>query len=551
MITIDDIKAKIPRTYLISSIASFVFGFMAYGYIYLNPIFIHDASTTAWGVNIKGDIFCGAERMTPLTGIWYLLQGGVQVPLFAGILSLFLCGVATYFVCDYLEIKNDLFVVLVAGIMTVCPALISANIYGAGGLPFVMALFFASAGPWFCKRNTLWSYAVAIMCLVVSTATYPSYLQWAACIFIIKQIKILIEQNEINVLQLIKRDFFYGFMLVASVGIDIFVSFFIIDHAGFTAQGRVDSAFGLGSASQTRTDRVTKALDSLKNMILELLPPFVTKHFNKAGGYYSVFEYNPALWVLFFVTWGFFLFLIIRHVQKLSSKNTRLMLLTIHAIVLFFAMDILTYVTWAHTLMQYAHITPWILLLSVADSIVNNEDLPKKISKMAQYALMVMCAFTIIYESLIANVGYLKDEAIFRTGVLAANRIAGRLESIEGYKDNEVYFIGTLDNYGAPNNESAFYLANGLTGVSVNRAYTYEYVFQTYLSQYIGKEIKYAETPAWKKMDAEDYFEYLNDHEFDGCEEEFITKFNETEDLPGANNYFWFHDILVFRLETQ
>ncbi len=554
MITINDIIKKCPMHLKTAVISSLVFGFMAYGYVYLNPIYIHDGSITSWDIGVFENICTGATRMTPFSGVWLYLQGKVQVPLYAGILSLILCGLAAYFVCDYLDVKNDIFVVLVAGIMTVCPALISANVYGAGGLPYAIALLFSSAGPWISKKNTWWAYVGAVAFLFISAATYSSYLQWAACIFIIKQIKYLIEQGKIDVRKFIKNDFKYAFILLLPTCMDVLLSALLLRYAGTSAQGRVYSAIESGSEVFAGYTHAEWALDSFKKMILELLPPFVTNHFNKTWVYYSVFDYNTILWILFFVSWVIIFFMIIKRICKLESTKTRMFLLMLHAVVLFFAMDILTYVTMAHVLMQYAHIVPWILLLIIADTILDKDDFSKMVSKIAQYVLLLMCVFTILYESLVANVAYQRGECFFRTGVLAANRIMGRLESIENYGENtEVYFVGDLQDYGAPENRSDFYLADRLAGIGeYGSAYTYEYVLRYYLSQQVGNDIQYACTPAWWRGDASNYFEYLNTNgQFADFEEEFIAKFNSTNDLPMSNNYFWFHDILVFRLETQ
>lgn len=554
MITINDIKEKLPKTYKITAVAALIFGFMAYGYVYLNPMYIHDASVTSWNVDVFENIYEGSARMTPFAGVWLYLQGWTQVPLCAGIFSLFLCGIAAFFVCDYLEIKNDIFMVLVSGIMTVCPALISSNIYGAGGLPFVIAMLFASAGPWFSKKETLWSYIAAIICLFISAATYSSYLQWAACIFIIKQIKYLIEQDEINIRQFIKKDIIYAFILLLSTCMDIILSVLVLRYTGATAQGRVSNAIRSDGEVQVGFSHAEWAIESLKKMILELLPPFVTNHFNKPWMYYSVFDYNTILWVLFFASGVIVFALMIKRLWKLGSTKTRVLLLVLHGVVLFFAMDILGYVMMAHVLMQYAHIAPWILLLLIADSFIEKDEFSMRIRKITQCTLMIMCAVTILYESLVANVAYQKAEAFFRTGVLAVNRIMGRLESIDGYEeDTNVFFVGDLNDYGAPENRSDFYLADRLAGIGeYGTALTYEHVLQDYLSQQIGNDVHYACTPAWWGGEAESYYEFLNTNgRFDGCKEEFVTKYNRTNDLPMSNNYFWFHDILVFRLETQ
>lgn len=553
MITIDDIIKKCPKHLRITTIASLIFGFLAYGYVYLNPIYIHDASVTSWNIDPFDSIIGGATRMTPFTSEWLYLQGWVQVPLYAGVFGLVLCGLAAFFVCDYLEIKNDLFMVFIAGIMTVCPALISANFYGAGGVSFVIALFFASAGPWFSGKNVLWSNIVAIICLFISAATYSSYLQWAACVFIIKQIKYLIEQDKIDVRIFIKNDLKYVCILLLATCLDVLLSVVLLWYAGSSAQGRVYNAVKSGNEVFPGYTHAEWAWDSFKKMILELLPPFVTNHFNKTWTYYSVFDHNTILWILFFVSWIIILFMVIKRLQKLGLLKTRAPLLVLHGVVLFFAMDILNYVAMAHVLTQYAHIVPWILLLSIADAIIDIDELPKRVRLIAQYTLVIMCVFTIMFESLVANVAYQEGESYFRTGVLAANRIMGRLESIEGYgEDTEVYFVGDLHDYGAPENRGDFYLSDGLTGLEYNSAYSYEYVLQNYLSQQVGNDIHYACKPACMRGDAENYFEYLNGSgQFDDFKEEFITKYSRTNDLPMTNNYFWFHDILVFRLETQ
>lgn len=539
---------KIMETYKITAITSLVVGLLAYAYVFLNPIFIHDGSSLLQPYNLSLSVT--AQRLTPFSAIWSFLQGGVQLPWFAGVLGLVLCGISAFFVCDFLEVRSKLIIVLISGIMTTAPALISANMYSAGALIFIVALLFASLAAWLCKGYSWKNYVLAIICVTISAGTYTSYISWTASILVIKTIKELINNKTNSEKEILKKELLHGIVIISGIIICIIVSFAILKINVVKPQGRIYDAVKGEVKGFSRFEWIW---NSFVNRLIELFPTFLTRNMPKNLGYYSLFEHNTLLALLFWVSWIFMFVIIVRRFKKNRFTFYKAVLLLLNGVILFFVIDVLTYITFAHVLMQYAHIVPWIMLLVLLDIVVHDEK-PVLLEKVGKRIIIGMSMFTVVFCCLVANVGYMKDEANYRAGILAANRIAYRLETIENYNpEKKVYFVGDLSDYGRPS-VSDFYLPDGITGVTLDSAYTDYYVLEHYLDQQIGIKIQYAAPYRWVKSKAKDYFDYLNDA-YNGCfseyEEEFVKLFSETEDLPSNKNYFWFHDILVFRLQTK
>ena len=183
------IREKLPRELKFCTFTAFVVGLFAYAYVFLNPIFIHDGSGLTFGKVDINSIINGATRMTWLSNFWYLLQDSVQVPWFAGCLSLILYGFSAFFACNALTIKSDLCLILITGIMVVQPALISSQVYGAGGLPFSVALFFSSLAAWSFFSEWNLRYVIFAFAVIVTIGTYTAYISWTAVIILIRDIE--------------------------------------------------------------------------------------------------------------------------------------------------------------------------------------------------------------------------------------------------------------------------------------------------------------------------------------------------------------------------
>ena len=117
------------------------------------------------------------------SGRWFLMiacgfSSYFALPWVIGLLSLFFLGSGAAALIEFLEIKNELSVMLLAGLLVSFPALAStyAYIFTADGYMLALCLAFFSVA--LTKRRE-WGFLPGGICLAFSMGTYQSYLSFA------------------------------------------------------------------------------------------------------------------------------------------------------------------------------------------------------------------------------------------------------------------------------------------------------------------------------------------------------------------------------------
>ena len=117
------------------------------------------------------------------SGRWFLMiacgfSSYFALPWVIGLLSLFFLGIGAAALIEFLEIKNELSVMLLAGLLVSFPALAStyAYIFTADGYMLALCLAFFSVA--LTKRQE-WGFLPGGICLAFSMGTYQSYLSFA------------------------------------------------------------------------------------------------------------------------------------------------------------------------------------------------------------------------------------------------------------------------------------------------------------------------------------------------------------------------------------
>lgn len=543
----------IPSGLRLNMRAAVFFALLAYAYIFLNPIFIHDSSSYYMGTSNMEALYAGATRMTWLSGVYGVLQAGCQVPWFAGCISMVLYGLSSFFACEALKIRSELNRVFITGIMTVAPSVISSQMYGAGGLMFSLCMFYSSVAGWLIFSGLRWKWLWFSLLFVATTASYSPYICWIAVIFIIRQIRDLLDK-ETDYKNVWKNDCRAGLAAVCGVVVNIIVCKILIRVSEGDFQGRVYGFLG----SET-TDRGKQIRQGILQIVGEQLPSFLAGKTGRSGGFYSIIDKSNMEALLYYVCFLVTLWLIIRYILKGKSVFVAITYF-VHLLLMYICTSVFCFFTVEHGLMKFAHIAPWIYFVTMSELLMSfKSQISGNLYKFYRVSVCAVTVFTIWFCVLLANVGYMKGEALFRSGVLTVNRIVDRIENIPVYKHGPtpIYFIGDLVDYGNPPS-TPFLITEGLTGISQSSAMPWEHPFKTYLKEQVGlnnsNPVYYKVEPYFRNATAEEYFDALNnacDGAYEDGRQDFIDKFNATEDFPRVNNYFIFRDVLVFRLRTH
>lgn len=191
--------------------ASLVLGWLAYGFTFSNKLINHDEayilfgsaatfSSGRWGLEIM-------ERIFPQ----------VSMPWIYGILSVLLAAVAACMVCRMFGIRSRLLQVLLAGSITVFPALTSTLTYMFTSAPYMAAFLLSVAAVYLMKKPTLLSAFFALGFMVFSLSCYQAYIAVAAGLLVLLLMQQLLEGEAVKAV--LKKGVLYLIFLALSLGL--------------------------------------------------------------------------------------------------------------------------------------------------------------------------------------------------------------------------------------------------------------------------------------------------------------------------------------------
>ena len=127
------------KRFIKSMLYTFVFGIIAYAVVFVNPYYVQDHWTIASKMDMD-TFLCGIGGARWFAGFITIATFGVVLPWLAGLIGLVFVGLSVFYVIEILDIKSEIGIILVSGIMTVNRTLVFSNLYG-GLHTFTLALF--------------------------------------------------------------------------------------------------------------------------------------------------------------------------------------------------------------------------------------------------------------------------------------------------------------------------------------------------------------------------------------------------------------------------
>ena len=155
------------------------------------------------------------------SGRWFLMiacgfSSYFALPWVIGLFSLFFLGIGAAALTEFLEIKNELGVMLLSGLLVGFPALAStyAYIFTADGYMLALCLVFFSV---LLTKKWEWGFLPGGICLAFSMGTYQSYLSFAILLSIYGCLMILM--GESPAMKKLKNILHYLYMGLIGVGL--------------------------------------------------------------------------------------------------------------------------------------------------------------------------------------------------------------------------------------------------------------------------------------------------------------------------------------------
>lgn len=194
--------AQTHRVLKYSFVFTFIFGFVAHGYCFLNVLFSHDnliifadRSEEQWKLTL-GRFF---------VPIYRALRGGYNSPLLIGVLALLWISLSVYFCCRFFDIKSRAVTAAVSAVFTVNLTVIAQASTYLYELDFDMfALLCAVLAAYLWKKGGKALFAVPLF-VFASLGIYQSYVEATVALMIMHSIVALVKEYNADVKQIFKK----------------------------------------------------------------------------------------------------------------------------------------------------------------------------------------------------------------------------------------------------------------------------------------------------------------------------------------------------------
>lgn len=466
-----------------SIIYTFVIGFIAHGYCFLNLLVSHDSLNDFY-------VYDQWERAN-FGRIFYsiyisLTRGRIVLPWLIGILTLCWISVAVYLITEMLEIKNTGLILFISGICVTNPtvyALAATYIHDLDADMMAMVFSVASAYLWYRsikvqenKEKYLGLFGGAIL-LSLSLGIYQSFIALCITLIIFSCIKELLEEKHFEDV-LLNGCYAIGMVIAAAVIYVVELRIFEL----LTGVSTMNTATynGIGNVSQAFSGNV---FQNILNTYLDFINAYKTSILTSYPERLSM--------VLLGVTAVLIVAIALLGLKKMQWKSR--ILFTVLSVILPFAMNITFFLSGgtAHVLTQYA---VWMIYLLALILVcwLEKENIETNIKRVV-FLMLVGSLFLTITENIqTSNTIYVKKNLESQATLSYMTRVVERMEEQEEYVPGEtpVVIIGQdvvgISKYGFEKYEV-------ITGASASGVVTYLDTYEDYFEYILGIPINLCE----------------------------------------------------------
>ena len=479
----DKVLMNNKKVLLQSFICTFILGFIAHGYCFLNTVMSHDALNNIY-IGSKWTRLRAGRFFYPLYLSW--IRGRILVPWLIGILAISWIAIAVYMIVKLFEIDRTSIIIAVAGICVANPTVYSIAATYLHDLDADMfALMCAVLGAY------LWSKAIAAMnikhrvlflgmgALAASVALgiYQSFLSATIVLIMLVCIRDAITGDDF--IDVLKRGMQGIVMLAAAAVMYVIESVLFSSFTGISILGNSDYN-SLGNVANSLSSGI---FGSIVATYLDFIKTFKT--LLTMDGTHLFLLAHIVIVVVIAALSGY-------SVIKMRWNNRVLFVLL--GILMPFAMNV-TYVLSGgviHDLMRYAFWFVYLVALILSIHFMKTACVSLKIRQGLYFAVLIS-AFVIIFGNVQnANSIYMKKHLEYQGTLSYMTRVADRIESHTDYIPGEtpVLFVGE-DVIGK--SRYGFEKYERFTGVNITSPLTFYDTYDQYFEYVLGLPLNFSE----------------------------------------------------------
>ncbi|WP_027701159.1 glucosyltransferase domain-containing protein [Metaclostridioides mangenotii] len=442
--------------------SSIFFGLLSYLYFFVNNLYNHDsitntpkgygagASSGRWFLSVMGDF---------VEDNW----GNYNIPLFNGILAIFILAITCCIIIKIFDIKNKWLCVLVGGITVVFPPIASAMIYSFTVAYYTAALFLTFLGIYLIKEFKLLGFIMGVLLFSFSIGIYQAYYPLCGAIFLLILIKMCMDSGTT-----FKQIILTGIKFLISLAIgyllyNVFLQFYL-------------------NANDMQLSNY-QGIDQMGQIDIKSLPMQIKEIYKSIGGItfrdYMSISATKVIQNSFIGMYIINCIAIVLHIKNQSANKEsvlKLILLAIFILILPIAVNFVIIMVpngEIYTLMQMGFVSLFYLTILLVSSLLNNEGSYEKVATVNKssranklkssnkYKLNKVVLFFTLFIVFVSVFNYTwQNNGNYRSLYFENKQLENyyqtlmtRIKSIEDYtQDKELYFVGeditdkTFDN---------------------------------------------------------------------------------------------------------
>lgn len=416
---------KISPPFWLAFWSALILGSVTHLYMFTNFLPNHDSIHSIFYDN---DVLSSGRWSAQLLSS---LSTNFELPVVTGLISILALAVTAGLTVRVLGLTYRSSTVLVSALLVTVPSLSGIFSYLFTADAYCLALLLNALAVW-CAKKYRWGWAAAILMMAVACGTYQAFICYAIGLFLIDCILSLLEGEETG--KVVRRGLIYIGVCLASLVLYyvILKILLLITHTQLTEYQ------GLSGISLSNLPSYLMHIPVVYQIFFEYLltPDFLDP-------FYRAVLQIAFLYLIAAVIW-------LAALKRIFRDPPRLLLITAGLLLLPLALNFVSLLTTedsvVHHLMIYSFVLVFVPSAKLTELIVDHLRSANKAGwSIALWPGLVLCALLVWCGFYTNNVSYLRMDLRYENSVALANRIAARVEILEGYcKDTPIAIIGQL-----------------------------------------------------------------------------------------------------------
>ncbi len=497
-----------------------VVGYITHGFVYANTLLAHD--------NIHLFVGDGIATSRWSQQLFYFFRARLQMPWVIGLISMLELGVVNVLLTEMLSLRRLSSQVLLVLTVVTFPAVISFHNYGSVDL-FTGPMLVAVLAVYLSARKGWGNWLLSVALLAIGIAGYQAFVSTAATLMLLLLLaRIVIRQDDAKAVWL---DGLKALLILcASVAVyyGVVTALLQSDPSASLAAYRSQNAMGV--------------------FTMDELLKWTRDAYDFVWQFYATMGIGPLPRWLSALQLGLLAFVGLATAVRLFGMRFyrhpgRLLLVLVILLLLPLAMNsiqVFNNGVQSHSLMTFAFIAPWLLVLQYGEWLVDQIQAPKGPAGIMKKVLPIACAAVMgvnsFYCYVLANADYLSRKMNYDASISLATRIVDRIETTEGYEPSTPVIIVGAPIYSSYylRPRAGFELMDGIIGsYNTGQAMVYNVDICTsvafFISTVLSSNMVFVES---SQMTA-----YAN-------MEEVVS----LPSFPAKDCYTWIDDVLVVKL---